>query len=58
MAIAYQANRPIVVVDCFGGWSKKLSNKYIDDRRRLKCISVSTPKEAVEKAIELVNKRD
>ena len=31
MAIAYQANRPIVVVDCFGGWAKKLSNKYIDD---------------------------
>jgi hypothetical protein len=29
----------------------------MDDRRRLKCISVSTPKEAVDKAIELANKK-
>ena len=53
MAIAYQANIPIVVVDLFGGWAKTLSNKYIDDRKRLKCIRAKTPKEALKKALEI-----
>ena len=56
MAIAYQAGIPIIVVDRFGGWAKKLADKYVDDRNRLKCISVNTAEEALEKAIESVNK--
>ena len=52
MVVAYQAGIPIIVIDCFGGWSKKLSNKFIDNRRRLKCISVKTEKEALESAIK------
>lgn len=54
MAIAYQANIPIVVVDIFGGWAEDLSDKYIDDRKRLKCISAKTPKDALKKALELL----
>lgn len=57
IAIAYQAGIPIIVVDKFGGWAKELSNKYIDDRKRLKCISVQTEQAALLKAIELGNKR-
>ncbi len=56
IAIAYQANIPIITVKNFGGWSDKLSNKYLDDRNRLKCIEVSTPEEALEAAIQM--KRD
>jgi uncharacterized protein (TIGR00725 family) len=56
MAIAYQAGIPIVTVNKFNGWAKKLSNKYFDDRRRLKCISVDSEKEALDKALELANK--
>lgn len=56
MAIAYQAGIPIIVVDKFGGWAEKLSDKFIDDRNRLKCISVKTPEEALKMAIESVNK--
>lgn len=52
MAIAYQAGIPIIVVDKFGGWANKLSNRFIDNRKRLKCISVKTEKEALTKAIE------
>lgn len=52
IAIAYQSNIPIITVSNFGGWAKKLSNKYLDDRRRIKCIEVKTPEEAVKKAIE------
>ncbi len=58
MAIAYQANIPIVVVDKFGGWASALKDAYIDDRKRLKCISASSPKEALEIAINLVKKKN
>ena len=53
MAIAYQAGIPIITIDKFNGWAKKLSNKYFDDRKRLKCISASTPNEALNLAIKL-----
>ena len=52
IAIAYQANIPIIVIDKFGGWGEKLSNKYLDDRKRLLCIRAKSPKEALDKAIE------
>lgn len=57
MAIAYQANIPIIVIDKFDGWAKKLSNKYIDKRNRLKCIKASTPEEALNKAIKETTKK-
>ncbi len=52
IAIAYQANIPIITINNFGGWSEKLSNEYLDDRKRLLCIEALTPEEAVEKAIK------
>ena len=56
MAVAYQANIPIVTISKFDGWAKKLSNKYLDDRKRFKCMKADTPKEAIELALELANK--
>ena len=53
MAIAYQANIPIVSLNQFDGWAKEMSNKYFDDRKRLKCMEASSPKEALELAIKL-----
>ena len=55
IAIAYQAGIPIIVIDKFKGWANKLSNKYLDDRKRVKCINVQSPKEAIKKAIKLLN---
>ena len=55
MAIAYQAGIPIVTVSNFEGWAGKLSNSFIDDRKRLKCIEAKSPEEALEKALEVVN---
>lgn len=52
MAIAYQAGIPIIVVDKFGGWAEKLSNDFIDDRKRLKCISCKNERDALKKAIK------
>ena len=53
MAIAYQANIPIITINKFDGWAKTLSNKYLDDRKRLKCIEAKTEEEAVRLAIKL-----
>ena len=48
LAIAYQADIPMVGIKGLGGWSDKLADTYIDDRKRRKVIAASTPEEAVE----------
>ena len=58
MAIAYQANIPIITVAKFGGWAENLSNKYIDDRKRLKCLSAKTPQETLKKALQTIKERE
>jgi len=57
MAIAYQAGIPIICINKFDGWAKKLSNKYFDERKRLKCIEATSPKEAVDLAIKVCKKQ-
>lgn len=54
IAIAYQANVPVVVLEGTGGWSEKLANQYLDDRQRFKIESAATPEEAVEKLLRLI----
>jgi len=56
IAIAYQANIPIITIDLFDGWAKKLSGNYLDNRNRLICMSAKTPEEALKKAIDATNK--
>jgi uncharacterized protein (TIGR00725 family) len=56
LAIAYQSNIPMVVLNNTGGWSEKLSGKFIDNRERLVVEGADTPEEAVEKAISLAKK--
>ena len=57
MAIAYQANIPIVTINNFKGWARRLSEKYLDERKRLKCIKASTPSDALSLAIKEIEKR-
>lgn len=57
IAVAYQANIPIVVLKGSGGWSDKLAGTYLDARKRVKIKAAKTPKEAVEMAIRLAKKR-
>jgi hypothetical protein len=53
MAIAYQADIPVVVLEKTGGWSNKLKGKYLDERKRYKFAFAASPKEAVDQAIKL-----
>ena len=57
MAIAYQAGIPIITTTGFGGWSKELSNRFFDERKRLKCIEVTSPEEALEEALKQIKNR-
>ncbi len=57
IAIAYQANIPIVVLKGTGGWSEKLSGEYLDARKRIKIEVAKNPKEAVELAICLLKQK-
>lgn len=51
LAIAYQADIPIVAVKGIGGWSDKLAGTYIDERKRRFAFDVTTAEEAVEVAL-------
>jgi len=48
LAIAYQADIPMIGIEGVGGWSDTLANTYIDDRKRRKVIGASSAVAAVE----------
>lgn len=50
LAIAYQADIPMVALMGFGGWSDKLADSYFDGRNRRLVIKASSPEEAVDLA--------
>jgi len=50
LAVAYQADIPMVALKGFGGWADKLADTYFDGRNRRKVISASSPEEAVKVA--------
>lgn len=58
IAIAYQANIPVVVLKGTGGWSDRLAGRFLDARKRIKAESADSPKKAVELATELVQSKN
>ena len=48
LAIAYQADIPLVVLQGLGGWSDKLAGQFMDERNRREAFAASAPEEAVE----------
>ena len=52
IAIAYQANIPIITITGYEGWSESLANTYLDERKRVMCIEAKNPEEAVKLAIK------
>lgn len=57
IAIAYQAGIPVVVLRGSGGWSEKLVDQYLDDRKRIKIEGANSPQKAVELAIALKKRK-
>lgn len=56
IAMAYQANIPTIAIENTGGWSDKLQNNFLDERKRIKITPAKNAKEAVAKAIKLASK--
>lgn len=54
IAIAYQANIPVIVLANTGGWSDRLADTFLDGRERFKIIPATTAKEAVNLAYSLI----
>jgi len=52
LAIAYQADIPMVAINSMGGWASKLADGFIDDRKRRKTFGASNPEDAVKIALE------
>lgn len=57
IAIAYQANIPIVVLKRTGGWSDKLAGEFLDGRKRIKAEVAENPKDAVKLAFSLIKNK-
>lgn len=52
IAVAYQLCIPIICLKNSGGWSEKLANSYLDNRKRELIFGVETPGKAVRLAIK------
>lgn len=50
LAIAYQADIPLVVLEGYGGWAESLAGQFIDARKRRRAVAAATPEAAVETA--------
>lgn len=50
LAVAYQANIPMVALTGHGGWADKLAGEFLDQRKRREILKATTPEEAVELA--------
>ena len=57
MTIAYQNNIPMVALAGSGGWADEFKGRYLDWRKRIRVEIAETPAEAVEKAINMANKK-
>lgn len=51
---AYMHKKPMVAIRNMGGVTAQFVDSYVDHRQNVKIIGVDTPKEAVEKILELV----
>lgn len=50
LAIAYQADIPMIALQGFGGWSDTLGGTYFDNRKRREVVRAKTAEEAVKLA--------
>lgn len=53
--VAYQKGKPIIALTGTGGTADKIADTYLDDRKTVKVLAASSPKEAVDHAVELAS---
>ncbi|MFX0032915.1 MAG: TIGR00725 family protein [Candidatus Hodarchaeota archaeon] len=55
LCFAWIYQKPIIALSNIEGWSSKISNQKLDDRRPDKIHGVETPEQVIEKINELIN---
>ena len=53
ITVAYQNDIPMVSLKDSGSWASRLSNRYLDKRKRILIMGAKTPEEAVNLSIRL-----
>ncbi|HEU5488533.1 MAG TPA: TIGR00725 family protein [Candidatus Nitrosotalea sp.] len=53
--VAYMHKKPIVAIKNSGGTAEKYADQYLDQRKNVLIIGVSSPKEAVKTILEKIN---
>lgn len=48
IAFAWKMSKPIISINTTGGWSTKLADKKIDNKRKDKIYSAQTPEDAID----------
>ena len=51
---AYMDKKPMVSIRNMGGVTQQFIDNYVDHRKNIKIIGVDTPKQAVDKILELI----
>ncbi|MBU2100952.1 TIGR00725 family protein [Candidatus Micrarchaeota archaeon] len=54
---SYLQEKPIIALTGSGGISDKVKNSFLDDTKKVKILSASTPKEAVELALKKIEEK-
>jgi uncharacterized protein (TIGR00725 family) len=57
IAVAYQANIPVVMLKGYGGWSDRLAGTYLDERNRYRFASSRNTAQAVAILEEMILSR-
>ena len=55
ICFAWIYNKPIIALSSVKGWSSKIANQKLDDRRTDMIYGVETPQEAITKINEILN---
>jgi len=56
IAIAYRNNKPVIAIDCLGGWGEKLAGNYLDERKKIFIKSAKNADEAVNLVLSEIDK--
>lgn len=55
ICVAYRMQKPIVLLKGYSGWTDRLAVRdWLDERRLVKFVIASSPRDAVDKAVSLV----
>lgn len=57
MTVAYRNKIPMVALVNFNGYGKTFAGKYLDERKTIKIEKATTPKDAVELLLTIINNK-